>query len=94
MRSNVVCLAVIVAMMGQELSVGAPFGTHALRGVLKSLTATTVVVTRGAREAGELTFMLTSRTEREGKLVVGSRVSIRYLKRGRTLIATAIASDP
>jgi hypothetical protein len=62
---------------------------HALSGVVKSLDATTLVITRG-KNLDELTFVLNRTTEREGPIDVGAKVQVRFRTEGRTLIATAI----
>jgi hypothetical protein len=48
-----------------------------------------MVIARGNR--GIMTFRLTSSTHREGVIVVGSTVSVRYREDGKNHVATAIA---
>jgi hypothetical protein len=38
-------------------------------------------------------FALNASTEREGRIVAGDAVSIRYVTRGDAMIATAVASE-
>jgi hypothetical protein len=65
-------------------------GTHATRGVVRSIDATTMVIARsGARS--EMRFDLTSATFRDGLVEVGSVVSVRYREDGKNHVATAIA---
>lgn len=64
--------------------------THATRGVVTSIDATTLVIARFAQR-GQMTFSLTPSTQREGTIVVGSTVSVRYRESGKSHIATAIA---
>jgi Cu/Ag efflux protein CusF len=63
--------------------------THATRGIVRTIDASTMVITRGNR--GIMTFSLTSSTHREGVVVVGSTVSVRYREDGKNHVATAIA---
>ena len=68
---------------------GQALGTHATRGIVRTIDANTMVIARGNR--GIMTFTLTSSTHREGVIVVGSTVSVRYREDGRNHVATAIA---
>ena len=67
-----------------------PVPNHALSGVVKSLDATTLVLTRAGKNLDELTFVVNRTTQREGPIDVGARVQVRFRTEGRTLIATAI----
>ena len=73
---------------GKSGAVQAP-GTHATRGIVRTIDASTMVIARGNR--GIMTFSLTSSTHREGVIVVGSAVSVRYREDGKNHVATAIA---
>jgi hypothetical protein len=64
-------------------------GTHATRGVVRSIDETTMVIARAGK--GEMRFDLTSSTYREGLIEVGSVVSVRYREDGKNHVATAIA---
>ena len=64
--------------------------THATRGVVKSIDATTLVISR-PKDRGDITFKLNSMTQRDGKIVVGSTIAVRYREEGKDHIATAIA---
>src|SRR5262245_1172599 len=64
-------------------------GTHATRGVVKSLDETMLVIARSGR--GDMSFVLRPSTRREGMIGVGSAVSVRYREEGKTNIATAVA---
>ena len=68
---------------------GQAIGTHATRGIVRTIDANTMVIARGNR--GIMTFSLTSSTHREGVIVVGSTVSVRYREDGKNHVATAIA---
>ncbi|HEY7445415.1 MAG TPA: hypothetical protein VH701_23510 [Vicinamibacterales bacterium] len=63
---------------------------HATRGVVKAIGETMLVVSR-PRNYGDIMFTLSSATHRDGKIVVGSTVSVRYREDGKTHVATAIA---
>ena len=63
---------------------------HATRGVVKAINETVLVVSR-PRNYGDITFRLSSTTHRDGKIVVGSTVSVRYREDGTTHVAIAIA---
>jgi len=66
--------------------------SHAMRGIVKSVSDSSLVIVRSRRKAGEMTFVLSSETEREGTIAVGSTVSVRYRPEGSTLIATAVSA--
>jgi hypothetical protein len=63
---------------------------HATRGVVKSINPATLVVSR-PRNRGDITFTLSSSTHREGTIVVGATVSVRYRDEGKVHLATAVA---
>lgn len=68
--------------------------THATKGVVKTVSATALVVTR--RTSGkrtDTTFVLTPSTHTEGALTAGSTVEIRYRTDGRQKIATAVSVE-
>jgi Cu/Ag efflux protein CusF len=69
---------------------GQALGTHATRGIVRTIDANTMVIAR-AGNRGIMTFSLTSSTHREGVIVVGSTVSVRYREDGKNHVATAIA---
>ena len=69
---------------------GRAVGTHATRGVVRTIDASTMVIAR-AGNRGIMTFSVTSSTHREGVVVVGSTVSVRYREDGKNHVATAIA---
>src|SRR4051794_35006672 len=52
--------------------------SHAVRGVVKSVTVSSLVVSRpGRSRGGDLTFVLTPSTDRDGTLVAGATISVR-----------------
>ena len=63
---------------------------HATRGVVKSIDPATLVVSR-PKNRGDITFALSSSTHREGTVVVGATVSVRYRDEGKVHVATAVA---
>ena len=85
-------IACVHADQPSEMSAepGPTTATHATRGVVKAIDETVLVVSR-PRNYGDITFKLSSTTHRDGKIVVGSIVSVRYREDGKTHVATAIA---
>jgi hypothetical protein len=69
---------------------GARLGTHAVTGTVRFVNDSTLVIVCSGKNATEMTFVLEPETCRDGKLNVGSAVSVRYLEKGRTLIATGV----
>jgi hypothetical protein len=68
--------------------------THATTGVVKTITATALVVTRRASgKRTDTTFVLTPSTHKEGALTAGSTVEVRYRTEGRQKIATAVSVE-
>jgi hypothetical protein len=65
---------------------------HATMGVVKSIDATALVITRPGKDGGEMTFSLNPSTQRKGTIDVGSRVSVRYTDDGSTHVANAITA--
>jgi hypothetical protein len=68
--------------------------THATRGVVKSVDASTLVITRSDGDHAAMTFALNASTHREGTIAVGKPVSVRYREDGKTQIATAVRVQP
>ncbi len=66
--------------------------SHAVRGTVKSVSATSLVITRSHRKRSELAFVLNSSTLREGTIAAGVTVSVRYRTEGDTLLATAVTT--
>lgn len=67
----------------------ASVGSHATRGVVTSIDANTLVISRPGKQ-GAMTFEMSSTTAKEGTPEVGSPVSIRYREEGSKHVATAI----
>ena len=73
----------------------APMPTHAIRGVVKSVSTFYVVLNTGSgKKAREMTFMLGPSTERDGDITIGATVSVRYRQEGHTLVSTAVSAQP
>ena len=68
-------------------------GTHATRGVIKSVDASTLVITRNGKERGDMTFTLNASTHRDGTMAVGAPVSVRYREDGKMHVATAVVAQ-
>src|SRR3954454_3001334 len=65
--------------------------THATKGVVKTVTATSVVITRQAGgKQTETSFVVNSATQKAGTIAAGVTVEIRYRTEGKQRIATAI----
>jgi hypothetical protein len=63
---------------------------HALSGVVKSVDATTLVVTRAGKSPTEMTFVLSPSTHRDGDIGVGASVQVRFRTERDTHVATAV----
>ena len=68
--------------------------THAMKGTVKSIDDTTLVLTRNGGNHSDMTFTLNSATHREGTLAAGTAVSVRYREEGKTHVATAVRVEP
>jgi hypothetical protein len=66
---------------------------HATQGVVKSVDATTLVISKGNKKPDE-TFTLNASTQREGTIEAGAPVSVHYKQEGKTNIATAVVAKP
>lgn len=64
---------------------------RATSGIVKSMDANTLVITRQGKKQEEMTFSLNASTRRDGAIAVGSPVSVRYQREGNKDVATAIA---
>ena len=64
---------------------------HALRGVVKAVSGTSMTVTRSARHPGDVVFVLNAATVRAAEIAPGAVVSVRYQIVGATFVATAVA---
>lgn len=65
---------------------------HATRGVVKAISATTLVVSR-PRNRGDIAFRLGPAVHLEGRPAVGATISVRYRDEGHDHVATAISVE-
>lgn len=68
--------------------------SHAVRGVVKSMDDSSLVVTASGKKAADMTFVVNGSTTKEGAPAVGSTVSVRYRTEAGKMIATAVAVQP
>jgi hypothetical protein len=93
-RRRAVIVLVCLLTSSADRSFAGPVGTHAVRGIVKSVTTSTLVIVRSGRKPVDMTFALNASTQHEGTLNAGVTVSIRYVTNGRTLIATGVSAQP
>jgi hypothetical protein len=67
--------------------------THSTRGIVKSIDAATLVITRTGKMAGEMTFAVNPATHLQGTVAVGTSVAVRYHEDGKDNVATAISAQ-
>ena len=67
--------------------------THATKGTVKSIDASTLVITRKGKTGGVMTFALNPATHLQGTVAVGTSVDVRYREDGKTYVATAITAQ-
>jgi hypothetical protein len=68
--------------------------THSTKGVVKSVDASTLVISRKGKAGGDMTFALNPATHLQGTVAVGTSVDIRYREDGKTYVATAVTAQP
>jgi len=93
MHRALIGIALFGTLAAASAGADVALGTHAVRGRVQSVTATALVIRRSSNTDRDMRFVLSDTTEREGPIVVGDPVSIRYVTRGNALIATAVASE-
>src|SRR5258705_12954337 len=71
-----------------------PMPTHAIRGVVKSMSATALVIVPSRRNTNEMTFVLSPLTHRVGQMTVGATVSVRSRIQDQTFPAPARSRNP
>jgi hypothetical protein len=64
---------------------------HATKGVVKSVDATSLVITKTAGKGPETSFVLNASTEKQGTIAPGSAVDVRYKTEGKSKVATAVS---
>jgi len=67
--------------------------THSVQGVVKSVDASSLVITKSGKKGGDMTFKLDSTTQKDGSIATGSPVSIRYRMEGSSMVATAVNAE-
>ena len=67
--------------------------THSVQGVVKSVDASSLVITRSGKKGGEMSFTLAPSTHQEGQIAAGSTVSVRYRMDGSSMVATAVNAE-
>jgi hypothetical protein len=67
--------------------------THSVQGVVKSVDASSLVITKSGKKGGDMTFKLDSTTQRDGSITTGSPVSVRYRMDGSSMVATAVNAE-
>ncbi|MCM3881221.1 MAG: hypothetical protein ND807_14015 [Vicinamibacterales bacterium] len=65
--------------------------THSTTGTVKSIDATTLVITHGGKD---MTFTLNGTTQKAGSVATGSQVTVRYQSEGKSMVATAVTEQP
>ena len=66
-------------------------GVHATKGVVKSVDATSLVISGSGAKAKDMTFVLNAATLKTGTAAVGSTVQVRYKTEDKQNIATAVS---
>ena len=60
---------------------------------MKSVDASSLVITTSGKKGGDMSFKLDSTTQKEGSIASGSPVSIRYRMDGSSMVATAVNAE-
>ena len=68
--------------------------THAIRGVVTSVSPSVLVITPSGKRASAMRFVVSPSTHREGNMTIGATVSVRYRVQDQTLLATAVSTHP
>ena len=67
--------------------------SHSVKGTVKSMDASTLVITKSGKAGGDMTFTLNADTKKDGAPAVGSPVSVRYRTEGTSNVATAVTAQ-
>ena len=70
----------------------ATIANHSTTGTVKSVDASTLVITHSGKKAEDMTFTVNASTQKEGDVAVGAPVSVRYHDEGGTHVAAAIVA--
>ena len=68
--------------------------SHSVKGVVKSIDASSLVITKSGKAGGDMTFTMNADTKHDGSPAVGSPVSVRYRSEGSAMVATAVSAQP
>jgi hypothetical protein len=91
----VVALSVVFLAACHSVNRSTPVASnHSLSGVVKSVDSTRIILTRTGKTPGDVTFVLSPTTQREGPIGVGAIVQVRFHAEGHTQVATAILATP
>ena len=69
----------------------AAVSNHTTSGVVKSVSDTSLVITKGGKDQ---TFTVNASTEKKGPVEAGSHVAVHYTMDGKSMVATAITGTP
>jgi hypothetical protein len=67
--------------------------THSVQGVVKSVDASSLVITKSGKKGGDMTFKLDPTTQKDGSITTGSPVSVRYRMDGSSMVSTAVNAE-
>jgi hypothetical protein len=70
-----------------------PKSDHATTGTVKSISDTSLVLTKSGKKHHEMAFKLDSSVHKDGAIAVGSHVSVRYRDDGKKHVATTITAQ-
>ena len=70
-----------------------PAATHSVQGTVKSVDASSLVITKSGKKGSDMTFKLDSTTQKDGSIANGSPVSVRYRMDGGSMVATAVNAE-
>src|ERR1044072_3703465 len=74
-------------------SKSASTATHSVQGVVKSVDASSLVITKSGKKGGDMTFKLDPTTQKDGSNGNGSSVAVRYRMDGSSMVATAVNAE-
>ena len=66
--------------------------SHTTNGTVKSVDASSLVITKSGSKPQDMTFALDASTQKQGTLEVGSMVTVHYKTEGSTNTATAVTA--
>lgn len=72
----------------------APLPDHSVSGVVKVIDKTRLVITRPGKIPVEMTFSVSTSTQKEGVIAAGAKVQVRFRGDVHSAVATAILAAP